>query len=84
VLENVKAVQPEFADTVNFIHIEPFVLDENGGLANGQLAASPSANDWKLKTEPWIFVVGSDGKITSRFEGSASPDELREALQEVV
>jgi len=81
VLENVKAVQPEFAGTVNFIHIEPYVLDANGGLANGQLAATQSTTDWNLQTEPWIFVVGSDGKITDRFEGSASPDELRQSIQ---
>lgn len=81
VLENVKAVQPEFADIVNFIHIEPYVLDADGGLANGQLAATQSTTDWNLQTEPWIFVVGSDGKITDRFEGSASPDELRQSIQ---
>jgi len=81
VLNNVKAIQPEFAGQVNFIHIEPYVLDANGGLANGQLAATQSTVDWNLQTEPWIFVVGSDGKVTDRFEGSASPDELRQALQ---
>lgn len=81
VLNNVKEIQPEFAATTNFIHIEPYVLDVNGGLANGQLAAAQSTIDWNLQTEPWIFIVGSDGKITDRFEGSASPDELRESLQ---
>jgi len=80
ILDNVKAVQPEFADSINFIHIEPFILDAEGGLANGQLTASQSSTDWNLQTEPWIFVVGSDGKIADRLEGSASPDELRESL----
>ncbi len=81
VLNNVKAIQPEFASKVNFIHIEPYVLDANGGLANGQLAATQSTTDWNLQTEPWIFVIGSDGKITDRFEGSASPDELHQSIQ---
>ncbi len=80
VLDNVKAVQPEFADSLNFIHIEPFVLEADGGLASGPVA-SQSANDWNLKTEPWIFVVGGDGKIAARFEGSASPEELRQSIQ---
>jgi hypothetical protein len=84
VLDNVKAVQPDFADKVNFIHIEPYKLDANGGLvsdANGLPIAIQSTDDWHLKTEPWIFVVDAGGKITARFEGSASPDELRQALQ---
>jgi hypothetical protein len=81
VLDNVKVVQPEFADSVNFIHIEPYQLDANGGLANGQLTAAPSTDVWGLQFEPWIFVVGADGIVTDRFEGSASPDELRESIQ---
>jgi hypothetical protein len=81
VLENVKAVQPEFADSVNFIHIEPYALDAEGGLAEGQLTATQSTNDWHLRFEPWIFVVGADGKISDRFEGSASPEELRASIQ---
>jgi hypothetical protein len=81
VLDNVKAVQPEFADTVNFIHIEPYALDAEGGLADGQLTPAQSTNDWQLRAEPWIFVVGADGIIRDRFEGSASPDELRESIQ---
>jgi len=83
-LDNVKAVQPEFADRVNFIHIEPYVLDENGSLvtaADGGPQPTQPTTDWNLQTEPWLFVVGADGKVTDRFEGSASPDELRQAIQ---
>jgi hypothetical protein len=85
-LNNVKAVAPDFIDRVNFIHIEPYNLDENGHLAtdaDGQPVAAPPTEAWRLRTEPWLFVVGADGKITSRFEGTASAEELRAAIGQV-
>ena len=36
--------------------------------------------EWRLKTEPWTFVVGADGKIAERFEGTVSTLELEAAL----
>jgi hypothetical protein len=87
VLNNVKAVQPDFAGRVNFIHIEPYELNDNGELVldeqNNRIAATPT-NQWALQTEPWVFVVGADGKISARFEGSASSDELRAAIQQTL
>jgi hypothetical protein len=36
---------------------------------------------WRLQTEPWTFVVGSDGRIKAKFEGSVSAGELEAALR---
>jgi hypothetical protein len=87
VLNNVKAVQPDFAGRVNFIHIEPYELNDNGELVldeqSNRIPATPT-NLWALQTEPWVFVVGADGKISSRFEGSASADELRASIQQAL
>jgi hypothetical protein len=87
VLNNVKAVQPDFAGAVNFIHIEPYELNDNGELVldeqSNRIPAAPT-NQWALQTEPWVFVVGADGKVSSRFEGSASADELRAAIQQTL
>lgn len=83
ILDNVKTVQPEFADQVNFIHIEPFELDEEGQLMlgeDGNPAVAAPTLEWQLVTEPWIFVVDAQGRIAARFEGAASADELREAI----
>jgi hypothetical protein len=35
---------------------------------------------WKLPSEPWVFLVGADGTIKSRFEGTLSVRELDEAV----
>ena len=86
VVDNVKEVRAAFVDQVNFIHIEPFVLDDQGQLvqnAQGVVVAEPM-QQWRLQTEPWIFIVGADGRIAARFEGAASPDELRSAIEKVL
>lgn len=84
ILDNVKAVQPEFADAVDFIHIEPYELDAEGNLVTGTdnlpVVTAPM-QAWKLQTEPWVYVVNGQGLITARFEGAASPEELRAAIQ---
>jgi hypothetical protein len=36
-----------------------------------------------LPTEPYIFVVDAQGKVSAKFEGIASEDELEAAFEEV-
>ena len=38
--------------------------------------------DYSLQTEPWLFVINSDGTISTRIEGAFSVDELNAALDE--
>jgi len=87
VVDIVKDVREQFADQVNFIHIEPFELDADGQLVvdeqNLPVAAAPTIA-WNLATEPWVFVVGADGAIAKRFEGAASVAELSQALEAVL
>lgn len=87
IVDNVKEVRQEFADQVNFIHIEPFVLDNEGrlveGPGGGPIRADPTS-EWRLQTEPWTFIVDAQGRIAARFEGTASPDELRQAIQQTL
>jgi hypothetical protein len=39
--------------------------------------------EWNLPSEPWVFVVGRDGKVAARFEGHVSVDELTAAVERV-
>ena len=38
--------------------------------------------EWRLPTEPWVFVVGADGRIAAKFEGAVGVDELVAARHE--
>ena len=36
---------------------------------------------FKLTTEPYVFVVGADGKVSATFELVFSPEEIEAAIQ---
>jgi hypothetical protein len=37
--------------------------------------------EWRLPTEPWVFLVGRNGRIKAKFEGSVSTRELANAVE---
>lgn len=40
--------------------------------------------EWRLESEPWIFIVDGQGMIRARFEGLVATRELETALQNVL
>lgn len=69
----------EFGGRATFVHVEPFVLaDLRAGFVQNPV---PATREWRIESEPWIFVVGSDGRVAAKFEGIAALDEVRDALQ---
>jgi len=89
-LDIVKTVVPEYRDRVDFIHVEPYVLQEtDAGLQpllsdQGQLQVVQSVVDFGLYTEPYQFLVDGAGIVRASFQGIASADEIRAALDAVL
>ncbi len=86
-LEKVKAVAADYP-TLTFINVEPYMMAFTEGrlqpvLADGQLQAAAWTDAWGLRSEPWIFVIDGDGKVTAKFEGAVAEDELRDAFDAV-
>ena len=78
VLESVVQIMSSYESEVAFIHVEPFDL---GVLRDsGEFQLVDAAVEWNLPSEPWIFLVDSQGLIAAKFEGIVTPDELAEAL----
>jgi hypothetical protein len=73
ITEQVKA---EIGDSATFIHMEVFNENDPGKGVRPQLRA------FNLETEPWAFVIGSDGRISARFEGAFGAEELSRAVQQ--
>jgi hypothetical protein len=44
----------------------------------------PTVEEWRLFTEPWIFVVDGQGIIRAKFEGLVTARELEDALQQAL
>jgi hypothetical protein len=72
VAEQLKA---KYGDKIEFIHQEVYVNnDVNAGLR-------PPLAAFHLRTEPWLFVVNAQGKITARLEGSFGVTAFENALK---
>ena len=67
----VSTVRRDHADSgVRFIHVEIY---KDNDPAKG---VNQWVTEWNLPSEPWVFLVGPDGKIRDRFEGTVSVREL--------
>jgi hypothetical protein len=76
VVDVVNAVHDRLSRTdVRFIHVEIYEDNEPAKGFNRWV------REWHLPTEPWIFLVGSDGRIRAKFEGSVSFSELSAAVR---
>jgi hypothetical protein len=76
-LDVVKKISKDWPK-VTFIHVEVYDLDDVS-----ELKAVPAMAQWRLPSEPWVFVVGSDGKVAAKYEGTVSPDGLRSDLAQL-
>jgi len=87
-LDKVKPIAAAHPD-VTFINVEPYKLSfTNGSLqptldASGNFVPAEATTAFGLSTEPYVFVVGGDGKIAASFELVFSPDELEAAIKTV-
>jgi hypothetical protein len=63
---------------VRFIHIEVY---EDNRPAKG---FNRWLREWRLPTEPWVFLVDGKGVIRAKFEGAVSVDELEAAVRETL
>jgi len=70
-------VQSDYGDKATFIQQEIY---NNNTVSDG---FTSQVNDWRLPTEPWIFVIDRDGRIADRFEGAVSVGELERAVAKV-
>ena len=67
-------LKAKYGDRIEFIHQEVYVdNDPNQGLREPLQA-------FRLRTEPWLFVIGENGRITRRLEGSFGQKAFEDAL----
>ena len=75
-MDVVKAVQRRFAGrNLRFIHVEIYKDNDPSQGKNRWVS------EWRLPSEPWVFLVGADGRIKGGFEASVSYGELVSAVR---
>ena len=80
-LDTLKELKTTFSERVNFLHVE--VYDNPPEIRESGISAaklSPTLAEWGLPSEPWTFVVGTDGTVSAKYEGYVSSDELEVAI----
>jgi hypothetical protein len=60
---------------IRFIHVE--IYKDN----DPRKGENRWVREWHLPSEPWTFLVGADGRIKAKFEGSLSVRELSQAVR---
>ena len=77
VVDVVDAVREQYGSQgVRFIHVEIYEDNDPAKETNRWV------REWNLPSEPFTFVVGADGLIKEKFEGTVSVRELAEAVEQ--
>jgi hypothetical protein len=76
IVDVVSRVRKQSSGTgVHFVHVEVFKGNDPAQGYNRWV------RQWGLQSEPWVFLVGRDGRIKAKFEGPVSVRELRAAVE---
>ena len=78
ITDMVDELSRQYADRADFVHVEIW-RDFQDRTVNR------SAAEWVLRddqlNEPWVFVIGADGRIVARFDNVASREEIEPLLR---
>jgi hypothetical protein len=70
----------EYGDRAAFVHVEIWRDFQNQ-------VVNKAAAEWVLRdddlTEPWIFLIGADGRIVARWDNVATAQEIEPLLKEL-
>jgi hypothetical protein len=67
--EVVMSLAQNYADRVNFVHVEVYKNFETFEVADAM-------REWNLESEPWLFFVDATGKIVKKYEGGITSKEI--------
>lgn len=83
-LHVVEHLKDRYRGAMHFIHVE--VYDNPQEVARDYRTArlSPTVQEWRLPSEPWVFLVDRQGLIAARFEGYVTLEELEPAVQRLL
>lgn len=78
VVDVAEQVKQEYGDEAAFIHMEIWNDNQPGTKTRPQVRA------FNLPSEPWLFVIGRNGKVSSTLQGAFGPEALSAAVQKAV
>lgn len=79
-LDQVKGLRGAYPG-IDFVHVE--VYEDLQVQSREELTLVGAVTEWGLPSEPWVFVVDSEGLVTAAFEGAVNNQELLDAFDAV-
>ncbi|MGH2820470.1 MAG: hypothetical protein ACRDJ5_07445, partial [Actinomycetota bacterium] len=74
----VQELAADYSDRADYIHVEIWRNFHEGVI-------NKAAADWLLRDndlrEPWVFLIGSDGRIEARWDNVATRSEIEPYLE---
>ena len=82
IVDEIGVVQQDYSDVADFIHLEVWRDFQTNTMneAAAEWVLQGKGRDQEL-TEPWVFLIGPDGKIADRWQNVFDPRELAGALE---
>ena len=77
-------IKERVGDRANYIHVEGF---EDPHLIEGDRPTGglvPAVDEWGLPTEPWTFIIDSQGLVQAKFEQFTTAEEIEAKLLEIL
>lgn len=79
-LDQVKELRSSYP-SVDFVHVE--IYDDLQVESVEELTVVDAILDWRLPSEPWIYVIDDAGTVSAAFEGAVTDAELGAAIAAV-
>jgi len=79
-VQAVQTLEPSYRDRLAFIHVEPYQLKP----IPSREKINPVVTEWRLQSEPWIFLIDGKGIIRARFEGPTATDEVKAGIDQLL
>jgi hypothetical protein len=77
VVDVAEQVKSEYGDEAAFIHMEIFKDDEPGKVR-------PQVRAFNLPSEPWLFAIDRQGRVSSTIEGAFGVAGMTAAVKKAV
>jgi hypothetical protein len=79
-LDVLKVLRERYGERVSLVHVEIY----KDGRPNERREMVPAVSEWRLPSEPWLFLVGADGRIADKLEGSITVEETTPVLDRLL
>ncbi len=76
-VNEMQALKKSLNGSASFVHVEIF---------KDPATRTPfeTVTEWRLTSEPWVFLIDKSGNVAAKFEGPAPKDEVGEALKQLI